>query len=189
MSRSGAEGRTLRMKTGMRPLPLHLVEADGFDVTEPSDLGQDGEELGRYRAFSRSLPMALLKAREDVMAGFRPNLRAHKITEQQWRALKALAREEEMRAGQLARVSLISMPSLTRILRVLVQRKLIQRRAEPNDQRATLVSLTAAGREVVRSVGRGAEAPYDRIAASFGPERLEQLHHLLAELSECLKKD
>lgn len=146
------------------------------------------ENLGHLRAISRSLPMALLKAREEVMAGFRPNLRDHSITEQQWRALKALAQHDEMRAGQLARASLISMPSLTRILRALESQGLIQRRPEQRDQRAALLSLTAAGHAMVVSVSNGAEERYDQIAASFGQERLEQLHHLLDALSHCLRK-
>jgi len=37
------------------------------------------------RDFQKNLPMALLKARESVMAHFRPILREHDITEQQWR--------------------------------------------------------------------------------------------------------
>ncbi len=43
------------------------------------------------RAFSSSLPMALLRAREAVMRRFRPGLRDHGVTEQQWRVLRALA--------------------------------------------------------------------------------------------------
>ena len=35
------------------------------------------------RDFAHSLPMALLAAREAVMAGFRPDLEAHQLTEQQ----------------------------------------------------------------------------------------------------------
>ncbi|WP_068494969.1 homoprotocatechuate degradation operon regulator HpaR [Paramagnetospirillum marisnigri] len=146
------------------------------------------DDLGRLRAFSRSLPMALLKAREEVMAGFRPNLRAHSLTEQQWRALKALAQHDEMRAGQLARASLISMPSLTRILRTLEAQGLIRRRAEERDQRAALLSLTPAGHALVVAVSSGAELRYDQIAQAFGAERLEQLHLLLDELSRSLGK-
>lgn len=146
------------------------------------------EELKRLRAFSRSLPMALLKAREDVMAGFRPNLRAHELTEQQWRALKALAQTGEMRAGQLARASLISMPSLTRILRALEERGLILRRPEQRDQRAALLSLTEAGQALVVAVSQGAEERYDQIIAAFGRDRLEHLHHLLEALSESLPR-
>ena len=43
------------------------------------------------REFSRSLPMSLLRAREAVMRQFRPSLREHGLTEQQWRILRALA--------------------------------------------------------------------------------------------------
>lgn len=146
------------------------------------------EELSRLRAFSRSLPLALLKAREDVMAGFRPNLRAHDITEQQWRALKALAQGGEMRAGQLSRASLISMPSLTRIIRTLEAQRLIERRPEERDQRAALLSLTDKGRDLAAAVGRGAEVRYEEIVAAFGLERLERLHNMLEELSAALTK-
>jgi homoprotocatechuate degradation regulator HpaR len=148
---------------------------------------QDAASLAHFRAFSRSLPMALLKAREDVMAGFRPNLRAHDVTEQQWRALKSLASHGEMRVSHLSQVSLISMPSLTRIIRDLGARSLVQRRSEPGDQRAALVSLTQAGQDLVLLVGQGAESHYDRITASFGGERLEQLQQLLQELSTVLQ--
>lgn len=43
------------------------------------------------RPFDRSLPMQLLRARDAVMQHFRPHLRGHGITEQQWRVLRVLA--------------------------------------------------------------------------------------------------
>lgn len=161
------------------------VLSDSPPQPAPSSPGPD--ELARLRAFSRSLPLALLKAREDVMAGFRPNLRSHDITEQQWRALKALA-GGAMRAGQLSRASLISMPSLTRIIRTLEKQGLIERRPEERDQRAALLSLTAKGRDMVLSVSQAAEKRYDEIVAAFGLERLERLHLMLEELSAALTK-
>jgi hypothetical protein len=42
------------------------------------------------RDFSKSLPMALMRTREAVMKRFRPSLRDHALTEQQWRVLRAL---------------------------------------------------------------------------------------------------
>jgi homoprotocatechuate degradation regulator HpaR len=157
-------------------------------MNEPTKTDPSAEELKRLRAFSRSLPLALLRAREDVMAGFRPNLRQHGITEQQWRALKALAQTGEMRAGQLSRASLISMPSLTRILRTLEGQGLIERRTEDRDQRAALLSLTKSGAALVVSVGHAAEIRYDEIIAAFGLDRLERLHAMLEELSSALGK-
>ena len=54
------------------------------------------------RDFAHSLPMALLKAREAVMAGFRPDLEAHGLTEQQWRVLRVLTEHPGITAGELA---------------------------------------------------------------------------------------
>ena len=54
------------------------------------------------REFSRSLPMSLLRAREAVMRHFRPSLRDHGLTEQQWRILRALASIDAIEVTELA---------------------------------------------------------------------------------------
>src|SRR5690348_17254532 len=77
------------------------------------------------RDFSRSLPMALLRARESVMRHFRPSLRAHGLTEQQWRILRALASSGDIEVTELARLAYLLGPSLSRILRDLEARRLI----------------------------------------------------------------
>jgi len=68
------------------------------------------------REFSRSLPMSLLRAREAVMRQFRPALRRHDLTEQQWRILRALAAidaiepmlaERERICGSRAQIDLV----------------------------------------------------------------------------------
>ena len=42
------------------------------------------------RETSRSLPIALLRARDAVMSRFRPMLQERGFTEQQWRVLRVL---------------------------------------------------------------------------------------------------
>src|SRR5438552_15341753 len=71
------------------------------------------------REFSRSLPMSLLRAREAVMRQFRPSLRNHGLTEQQWRILRALTAVEAIEVTELARVAFLMVPSMSLILRVL----------------------------------------------------------------------
>ncbi len=144
---------------------------------------------GEIRAFKRSLPMALLKAREAVMARFRPMLHEHDLTEQQWRVLRALTTADEFRAGELARVSSISMPSLSRILRVLEKRALIQRGVEDKDLRAAQIAITAAGRQMIALIAPHSERRYAEITAAFGDERLGTLYRLLDELVGCLDGD
>ena len=67
------------------------------------------------RDFSRSLPMSLLRAREAVMRHFRASLRAHGMTEQQWRILRALASIDRTEVTELARMAYLLGPSLSRI--------------------------------------------------------------------------
>ena len=73
--------------------------------------------MANLRDFEHSLPMELLKAREAAMSRFRPMLRDHGLTEQQWRVIRALAHYGEIDAGELAQRSFLLAPSLTRILR------------------------------------------------------------------------
>lgn len=59
----------------------------------------------RLPDFSRSLHMLLLRASESVMRQFRASLRAHGITEQQWRVLRALSGLAEIEVTDLARLT------------------------------------------------------------------------------------
>jgi homoprotocatechuate degradation regulator HpaR len=96
------------------------------------------------REFSRSLPMSLLRAREAVMRHFRPSLRDHGLTEQQWRILRALTSVDAIEVTELARVAFLLGPSLSRILRDLEARHLIDREVVKADQRRVVVSISAA---------------------------------------------
>src|SRR5579884_3047454 len=87
------------------------------------------------REFSRSLPMSLLRAREAVMRQFRPSLRRHDLTEQQWRILRALSATDAIEVTELARTAFLLGPSLSRILRDLEARKLIERKTAKTDLR------------------------------------------------------
>lgn len=136
--------------------------------------------LGELRPFNESLPMGLLRAREAVMRVFRPLLADHDLTEQQWRVLRALsATDDAIDAGDLAERTMLLAPSLSRMLAALDDRRLIERRPDPADQRRTLIRLTRAGADTVAAVGPESERRYALIESRFGAARLQSL---LAEL-------
>ena len=135
--------------------------------------------MSHLREFSQSLPMALLRAREAVMDRFRPLLRRHGVTEQQWRVLRALSAAQETSASSLAAATCIRLPSLSRILRTLESRGLIARRVKSTDLRTTLVSLTAGGRRLLRTAGVDSEAGYEALAVEIGRANLQRLYALL----------
>ena len=106
--------------------------------TEPTSANAAAARQVPMRDFSRSLPMSLLRAREAVMRQFRPSLREHGLTEQQWRILRALAAIEAAEVTELARTAFLLGPSLSRILRDLEARNLIERKTAKADQRRSI---------------------------------------------------
>ena len=137
------------------------------------------------REMDRSLTIALLRAREATMARFRPLIAEHELTEQQWRVLRALAdgEAEALDATELAARSVIMTPSLTRILRTLEKRGLIERAKANGDGRRWEIGLSAEGRAVFNAIAPHSEAAYKAIERTVGREKLERLLTLLDELS------
>ena len=138
------------------------------------------------RDFSRSLPMSLLRAREAVMRHFRASLRHHGLTEQQWRILRALASVDDIEVTELARFALLLGPSLSRILRDLEARHLVERRIAKADQRRALVSISAAGVRLMETVAPSSEAIYAAITRRYGARKLAELQEMLHALEGSL---
>ncbi|MBP9185123.1 MAG: homoprotocatechuate degradation operon regulator HpaR [Fuscovulum sp.] len=136
------------------------------------------------RSTQLALPMALLRAREAVMARFRPLLDRHGINEQQWRVIRVLAEHDGLDATELARRANILAPSLTRMIRALADRGLIRRGRDAGDGRRAILTITPEGRELIDQVTPHAGAIYDAIDAEFGPDRVRALVALLDELSQ-----
>jgi homoprotocatechuate degradation regulator HpaR len=149
--------------------------------------GKAGEMRGvPMREFSRSLPMSLLRAREAVMRQFRPSLRNHGLTEQQWRILRALTAVDTIEVTELARVAFLLGPSLSRILRDLEARDLIERRTAEADLRRGVVSISPKGLKLIEAVAPTSEAIYAEITSRYGARKLAELQDMLAELERGL---
>ena len=146
-------------------------------------------EKESLRNFSRSLPMVLLRARETVMERFRPNLRAHNLTDQQWRILRALFDQGKKDLGELSNMCCILKPSITRIIRSMEERSLLKRSTDNYDQRRTIVSITTIGRDLISVVGPNSEAIYQDIASALGANELEDLYSRLDTLMSRLKEN
>lgn len=134
------------------------------------------------RSYEKSLPIALLRAREALMTSFRPMVQEHGVTEQQWRVIRALAEQDKLDATQLAEKCCILMPSLSRILKVLEERRLVKRMKEREDGRRISLSLTQKGRALYVKITPRSEEIYAHIEQCYGPEQINLLLKLLNEL-------
>lgn len=141
------------------------------------------------RLTHRSLPIALLRARESVMSRFRPMLARHDITEQQWRVLRVINEEKEIDASEVAERTCIMAPSLTRIIRSLEERGLIDRRRHSRDGRRIMLSITDTGVELIARVAPESRRIYADIRARYGEERFEELLDFLEDLTRLACED
>lgn len=135
-----------------------------------------------------ALPMALLRAREAVMARFRPVLAAHGTNEQQWRVLRVLSESGPLDASEVAARANVLPPSLTRMIRSLVERGFVNRLRDSRDGRRAVLEITPAGRAFIREVAPHAEAIYAEIEAAFGAERMAEVVALLNDLTAALPR-
>ena len=137
---------------------------------------------------NRSLPISLLRALEKVMGPTRAMLAYLGVTEQQWRVLRVLAERGTLDPTEIADRSCLLMPSLTRILQTLTAKGLITREAHPTDRRRQLVSISAAGRQLIADNLKESQRLNAWLRESFGADKLDALLDLLNEL-DALDRD
>ena len=98
---------------------------------------------------SRSLPIALIRAREGLMAPIREMLSDTGITEQQWRVLRVLSEYGAIDSSTLADRASILFPSLTRIVATLRDKRLISQTRDEIDRRRQIITITEAGQKII----------------------------------------
>ncbi|MAM81415.1 MAG: homoprotocatechuate degradation operon regulator HpaR [Gammaproteobacteria bacterium] len=138
------------------------------------------------RSFDRSLPMALLRAREAVMKKFLPSLRANNLSSQQWRVIRALREKDGQDLSELSARCFLLMPSLSRIVQNLNKRGLISRSQSMTDNRRSLIYLTDVGHDLFKAIAPKSIDRYDYITDRFGYGKLELLYELLDDLVKKL---
>ena len=132
----------------------------------------------------RSLPIALMRSREKVMAPIRDMLRASGLTEQQWRVLRILSEFGPQDLTEIARQACLLMPSLSRISRRLAQNGLVIRASDTKDRRRQTVVISPAGQHLIDDNLVQATQIAANYRNQLGAERYELLLDLLTELEQ-----
>lgn len=130
----------------------------------------------------RSLPIALLRARERVMGPIRALLIDVDLTEQQWRVLRVVQESGAIDPTQIAERACLLLPSLTRILQKLEDKAMIQRERDQLDRRKQVITITDVGEKIIADNLEASLALVASTRAKMGDERYEALLDLLNEL-------
>ncbi|MDE0524889.1 MAG: homoprotocatechuate degradation operon regulator HpaR [Boseongicola sp.] len=132
----------------------------------------------------RSLPIALIRAREAVMAPIREMLAGTGLTEQQWRVLRVLDEFGPMDASRLAREAGLMASSLTRIVQAMMTDGLVTRETSASDRRRQVVGIASRGRKVLSDNRDAALAIAKDLHGRLGERDFERLLDLLEALAE-----
>jgi homoprotocatechuate degradation regulator HpaR len=127
----------------------------------------------------RSLPMALLRARENVMAPVRAMLADTGLTEQQWRLLRVLSESGPLEATILSNRASLLLPSQTRIVQSMEARGLVVRRPHPSDKRRHTVEITQSGQSIIDENMDRAKEIARAFSSALGQDNFDTLLDLL----------
>ena len=128
------------------------------------------------------MPIALLRARERVMAPIRTMLANVGLTEQQWRVLRVVQEDGPMEPTRIADQACLLLPSLTRILQKLEEKELIQRKPDRSDRRRQIIRITTKGTRIIETHLDDNLAALEKVRIRMGVERYDALLDLLNEL-------
>lgn len=107
-------------------------------------------QIEHYNAYSFLLERTARRVKQYAQYQF--NCREFGITVDQWSILKNLKQHTDLSQKELAEYCGKDQPTLTRIVDLLVQKNLVERRANPSDRRSFVVHLTPVGEQKVSTL-------------------------------------
>jgi homoprotocatechuate degradation regulator HpaR len=134
------------------------------------------------RSTDRSLPIALLRARETVMLPIREMLSRSNISEQKWRVLRVVSESGPMDQTLIAERACLLLPSLTRIIKAMEQDALLVRTPGADDKRKSMVTITQKGQGIIDTHAAESNALFQKLQKDFGREDMRTLLNLLEKL-------
>lgn len=159
-------------------------EPDGYQMTRRSGaIAEAQPRPAPHPALARSLPIALLRARERVTGPLREVLAGAGVTEQQWRVLNVLEENGPLQMSVIGEMTCLQMSSLSRIVETLVAKGMVERLRDPVDRRRQHISLTENGSDLIRANIAASRRISNAVAEGLGPEKHQRLLDLLEELN------
>lgn len=131
------------------------------------------------RMSHRNLPQQFLKARDALMAHFRPIINHYGLTEQQWRILRALDEAVQLEPREICEQCQMLSSSMPGVLARMEAMGLIARNRVETDQRRLLVRLTPEGDRLIGEMTPLIEQQYQNIELAFGKRTFDALEAAL----------
>lgn len=135
----------------------------------------------RNRRVEPSLHSLLSQASRRVTSDLRRVVGSEGLPVEFWRVLEVLSDERGYSMSQLAEAAGLQMPATSKLVDRMTEAALVQRSADPGDQRRVILHISDFGLAKVAALGAVMREHRGRLEGSFGAEREAQLRLLLSE--------
>lgn len=123
------------------------------------------------------------QANHALFKDFEAVVRAAGLGSLEWRVLATLSDQAPMPVGELAQEVLSQQPTVTKLLQRLVAQGWVQLTNDPQDQRRTLVAITAAGQTKVTPLMAQASEHEKQTLTGLSAADVQQLKNQLRHLA------
>jgi len=122
-----------------------------FGARMPAGTPGRGENDAQFELLDY-VPYLINRVAVGMVKSFARDLKRYGLDIQTWRVLAAILSHSECRFGELARITSIEVPTLSRIVARMQREKLLRCRPLVSDTRTFLASLTPKGRVLANRV-------------------------------------
>jgi len=141
--------------------------------------------MEQYNAYSFLLDRTARRIKQYAQYQF--NCQQFGITVDQWTVLKNLNQHSDLSQKELADYCGKDQPTLTRMVDLLVSKKLVERRANPADRRSFVVHLTDAGKRKVETLSGEVSKIRMQAWKNLNDEDFQNLKRILNTIYENLE--
>ncbi|MBP1764309.1 MAG: transcriptional regulator [Firmicutes bacterium] len=125
-----------------------------------------------FFSYDESIGILTNEVNRKIVHYLTMHLESHNITPAQWVVLFRLSQQDGLSQTELAKRVNRDQPTLARILDILENKNLIERRASKEDRRSFIIFLTAKGTSLVQELAPYVESIYQKMLRGISKEHL-----------------
>jgi DNA-binding MarR family transcriptional regulator len=170
-----------RQKKRPAPRRRQRLSITSYPLPSPEAVQAMEKEMFSGRFVDEYLSALLARASIAVSTEFNADMGRRGMPIPHWRILGSLSDNPGLSLSDVAELTLIKQPTLTRLVQRLEKHGLVRKQIDPHDRRLVRLSLTTRGRNEVKDLIRIARERQKRVLHGLDAEGLmAALRHLIA---------
>ena len=147
-------------------------------------IAAEPEALSAEANQAETLVQAIARTYYDLLPHFEQHVGMSKA---RWQIIAQLSRAGELSQAVLQQRLHVDGAAITRQVKQLEEEGLIQRRADPRDNRFTLVTLSEAGRQLAGHMAGKRESFEALVTAGLSPDEIAIMRRCLGQIRENMR--